>query len=159
MNKIGIVSGENTKKTTQPAKKAEKTTIFVEFNKENAISKLDEEIEKIISGRKYTTLAKIAAIFKLDIKSFRNKCHEDDDLSKTLNIYNGVYVEDIMTKAIDSGKINAQTETYLKDEMQAYTGSGFEQHITFVEYDMSKDCEIEADVDIDDRKKVKGLFE
>lgn len=156
MTKIGIV--DNIKETKTTPKTQKNTNIFKEWD-ENVVEKdLQEQISNIIGGKYYKTIAKMSAIFQMDVKSFRSKCLENDKLANLLSIYNGVYVEDIMTKAINSGKINAQTEDYLKNEMQAYTGSGFEQHITFVEYDMSKEMEIEVDIEKDLTKKSKGLF-
>lgn len=134
-------------------KKQEKQE-FKEFKVENVEAELQEQIMKIRAGRNnYLTLSKLAAGYKLTARKFREMCYDHDGLGNLLEIYNGIFVEHIMTQAISSGKINSQTEDFLKNELQAYTGSGFEQNITWIQ-DLGSlvdndGVEFELEVDID----------
>lgn len=117
---------------------------FKVFSKESVEKDLKDQIQNLITGKKYRTPTKLSALYLLDIKSFRAKCFEDEELSKLYLIYNGAYVDKLMNDAISTGKVNSQTETYLKDVVQAYTGAGFEQNINWViDYDPST---IEIDI-------------
>lgn len=149
MSSLGIDKKDN---KTEPVKKPTKEFTFKEFDKETVKADLEHNIGQISINRNYKTLAKLAASYKLDIKQFRGKCFDDAELANLLGIYNGVYVEDIMNQAIQSGKLNAQVEDYLKKEINAYSGSGFEQHITFVEGNEDMELDIDNDVNGFDMK-------
>lgn len=144
MSSLGI---NNNNKPVE--KKEPKTFEFKDFTVDNVRADLEFNISQIMNNKRYLTLAKLAASYKLDVKQFRGKCFDNDELANLLGIYNGVYVEDIMNQAINSGKLNAQVEDYLKKEINAYSGSGFEQHITFVEgaeddYELDVDNEVSS---------------
>lgn len=141
MSSLGI---SNNNKPVE--KKETKTFEFKDFTADNVRADLEFNISQIMNNKRYLTLAKLAASYKLDVKQFRGKCFDNDELANLLGIYNGVYVEDIMNQAINSGKLNAQVEDYLKKEINAYSGSGFEQHITFVEQDEEFDLDVDKDV-------------
>lgn len=150
--KLGINGAD--KPPVQQEKKKPAKFEFVEFSAEVVKKDIEEQIFKIRQGRNnYLTLSKLAAGYLMTPKKFREVCFNDPILSNLLEIYNSIYVEHIMTEAIASGKINTQTEDFLKNELQAYTGSGFEQNITWV-LDLGKlvdndgvEFELEADID------------
>lgn len=156
MNNIGIVGND-----TNPAKKETKKEEAVVF-KEWDINKVKDELKKQIAlcqqSKKYKNMAELASTYLLTAKSFRQHCQNDEELSNLLMIYNGLIVEKMMTQAINSGKINPQTEAYLKDEMQAYTGTGFEQYITFEEVDRTADFP-DLDIDVDKKPGTVNLVE
>lgn len=133
---------------------------FKEFSKEAAADVLTDQIKLLAQNKNtYKTQSKLAATFLMTLNNFKSACFADEDLSNLWQIYNGAYVEHIMNLAIQSGKINAQTEKYLKEELQAYTGAGFEQHINWI-IDESNlvnhegtPYELEVDNDVDNTKK------
>lgn len=156
-NKLGINGAD---KLPEKVVKKQIKQEFKEFNVETVREELQEQIMKIRAGRNnYLTLSKLAAGYMLTARKFREKCYNDDILGNLLEIYNGIYVEHIMTQAIAVGKINSQTEDFLKNELQAYTGSGFEQNITWVQ-DLGSlvdndNVEFELEIDIDRREEAE----
>lgn len=152
--KIGVKTPNNTQnKAPTPQKKEFK---FKEWDHDAVSEIITDQIKLLVANKNtYMTQSKLAARFLMTLNDFKSACFDDEDLSKLWQIYNGVYVEHIMNQAIQSGKMNAQTEKYLKDELQAYTGAGFEQHITWVmdeaelvDYE-GKPYELEIDKDLD----------
>lgn len=150
-NKLGINGAD---KAPEKVVKKQIRQEFKDFDVDEVEKELQEQIMKIRAGRNnYLTLSKLAAGYKLTARRFREMCYNNEGLGNLLEIYNGIYVEHIMTQAIAVGKINSQTEDFLKNELQAYTGSGFEQNITWI-VDKgilvdNDDNEFELDVDID----------
>lgn len=103
------------------------------WTKKNVENDLNEQINLLYAGRNnYKTVAKLAAGYRMTSKAFRNRCADDNDLMNLFEIYNGVYVEHIMTQAIKDGKINSQTEDFLREEMQAFTNTGTEQLVQWI---------------------------
>lgn len=104
---------------------------------------LYEAINYLRNGKRISP-ATLAAQYLLTIQDFREKCQENIHLQKLFEIYNGLYIENIMTDAIDSGKMNAQVEDYLKNELQSYTSSGFNQIINIIEPNNVKEYEVDS---------------
>lgn len=172
---IGIEDNNNNMNVdTKPKPKPKpKELQFKEFDKEEVIKDLKQQIFLIQTNKNFKTVAKLAADYLMTAKSFRNRCFEDKELSNLFTIYNGIFIEHTMMEAIKSGKVNSQTEAFLRDEMQAYTNSGTEQNIYIIDKEDNLDIiiynndtekfetkvEIETDVDIKQEDKIQTIFD
>lgn len=127
---IGLTSTEVQPKQT---KKTETVGLFQEFSVEAANKIIDDNLALIMSNKSsYKSITRLAATFTLTDKDFRARCAEDKKLMNKLTIYNSLILEQLMLSAIKTGKMNKQTDDYLRDEMQAYTNTGTEQNVTQV---------------------------
>lgn len=115
----------------QTTKKKESKIEFKEFTEQTVKEDLQDQIMKSANNKRYMSLAKLASSYMLTVKDFRKKCFESEELANLLQVYNGNYVEDTMAIAMQKGSINSQVETYLKEELQAFTGVGLEQNINW----------------------------
>lgn len=154
MADIGIV-GNQPKQPKQPKQPAPTEMIDKEFNKEDVMRDLGTNKALILANKSnYQSIVRIAATYNLTDKDFRAKCSEDKDLMNRLTIYNALILEKLMLDAIKTGKMNTQTDAYLRDEMQAYTNTGTEQNIHWIIYDKEEDIEVKKL-----SRKDKAVFE
>lgn len=164
---IGNAKGPKAPVSASAVKSRSKEPDFLAWDKDKVIEILKENILKLRKGSSsFKSITRIASTFLMTQKQFRKKCLNDDDIATIFNILNELYVESVIDKSIEKGSITSEVAKYLKDEVQAFTGTGLEQNIKWV-VDSPKlvnifgdEFEIEADVVKDDKNvQMKTLWE
>lgn len=150
---LGI--GTGIKPTEKVPEKKEKDIDLSVLNliEEDIIKILKQEINKLNGvlkrGGKSYTLTQIASVFEMSFEEFREYCqnHKNKRLIKLFIILQKLTLENDMYKSIEKGNIPKTVENWLKDAMNAYTNSGFQQVVNIIEKPVTEEFEIDQTID------------
>lgn len=143
-----------TNKKPSPKKTSAKKTTALnnELTVDNVKEILIREINKLNGVTTNNTspslsLTQIASRYLKSFNDLRAYCAENPELHNAFIILSKLQVDNMYTDIIKSGKLTPALEKYMRDTMQMYSVTPFNQNVTIIESPISEDFEVDQDID------------